>query len=830
MMSEYWINNERDYIEFKCFLEEENITPELIEWIDGESIYQAGEYTVHVPDEYNLEEQPEKNTYHSLIFGKDSTENITNIAFQNDLIYIYRKDDEPIVKPYKQWAVGSNWDQGCIKLKGFQYYKYMRDITQQEYQNLQENWNPRIWTPRSPEEGFMIKHGYTYYKGLKVSDVSVLGVDIEATGVDPNASDAEVLLISNTFRNQYGEITKKLFDIHDYQDQERMIIDWCIWVQKIDPDIILGHNILGYDLPYLAAQEDVILDRGKDPDVIKFREKVSKFRKDGSQQYEYHEAKIHGRDIIDTMFLSIKYDIARNFPSYGLKAIEKHLNLVGKDRIEWDFNKYPTRDYKKWPEGKWEEFRQYCIDDGDSPIKIFDIMIPAFFYLTQSVPKTLQQIINEASGSQLDSLMIRSYLQDGCSIPRTTKTKAFEGAVSMGIPGVYENVLKFDVASLYPSIMLEYNIYDKKKDPKRHMLQMLEYFRDQRLENKQLAKDTGEQYYDDLQSAQKIMINSMYGFMGANWLLYNYPDGAEEVTLRGREINLKGIEWGTGYELKKEVKRITNEGKEDEKIHYHWVLGNKVSEGKGYQLVNTDTDSFSMTNGKKPTKKEFQALLNDLNSQFSDMIVWEDDGLFEKVIVVAAKNYVLVRDGEIKYKGSSLTDQKKEPALIDFLHHMIEGLLNNYNMDRIRTIYTDYCLAALHIKNIKKWTTKKTITDKLLAGTTEPGQKCLDACNEAIDKGIISNIQEGDKVWVYQYIKGMKQKVMKGKPVFLKNGEPKMVEETALRFPELFDGEYDKWHYVKRVFMTLQILQNVLDMDQFEKYHLKSKRKLLESL
>lgn len=538
-MQELWINDQDDFNDLKAEIRgQEFKVVKCGSDEDGNEIVEFGEYRIHIPNKFQLDikgKDPSKSGYDKLIFGKDSTENITNISIKDGVAHIYRKDAEPLRVPYNKWAVGSTWADGCHKLKGHQYYKYMKDITEDEYERLRQSWNPRVWMPRTPEEGFMLKHGYTQYKGMKVSDVSILSFDIEATGLDPKDPNAEVLLISNTYRDRTGKITKRLFDIHDYSSAASLVEDWDLWVQEIDPDILLGHNILSYDIPYICNSSCLKLT-GRDGSGIKFDDKVWKFRKDGSQQIEYHNAYIHGRDIIDTMFLSIKYDIGRDFPSYSLKMIEKHLGLVNDDRIEWDFLKYPTRDYQNWPEGKWEEFRQYCRDDGDSPLKMFDIMIPAFFYLTQSVPKTLQQIINEASGSQLDSLMIRSYLQDGYSIPRTSQKEEFQGAISFGIPGKYENVLSVDFEALYPSIIKQYKIFDKKKDPNGNLLKITEYFTKVRQEYKKMFKETGNEMYNGMQLAAKIVANSIYGFMGAGFLLFNSPKSAARVTELGREL------------------------------------------------------------------------------------------------------------------------------------------------------------------------------------------------------------------------------------------------------------------------------------------------------
>jgi DNA polymerase elongation subunit (family B) len=97
--------------------------------------------------------------------------------------------------------------------------------------------------------------------------------------------------------------------------------------------------------------------------------------------------------------------------------------------------------------------------------------------------------------------------------------------------------------------MLEYKIFDSIKDPQNILGAVVEYFTKERLANKALFESTGDQSYDHKQSGQKITINSMYGFLGAPGLNYNYPKGAAEVTSRGREILKKAVLWATGKEF-----------------------------------------------------------------------------------------------------------------------------------------------------------------------------------------------------------------------------------------------------------------------------------------
>lgn len=147
--------------------------------------------------------------------------------------------------------------------------------------------------------------------------------------------------------------------------------------------------------------------------------------------------------------------------------------------------------------------------------------------------------------------------------------------------------------------------------------------------------------------------------------------------------------------------------------------------------------------------------------------------------------------------------------------------ISEEKMTRILGIYEKYVKNAVDIQDIKKWAVKKSITEKLYQSERANETKVIDAIGD-------KPVRVGDKVFLYNKIEGEKQSVVKGEPVFLKSGEPKMVENKVLKMVEDFDGDYDKWHYVERVYKTIKILENVVDMDKITKYHLKSNRKLLE--
>jgi DNA polymerase, archaea type len=542
---------------------------------------------------------------------------------------------------------------------------------------------------------------------MKVADVSALFFDIESTGL-AHDENSKVLLISNTFVKN-GVVERKLFAYDDYENEADLFVAWNEWVQYINPSIIAGYNIFGYDLPYMrfcADKAGTELRLGRDGSPIYFSKKPSKFRKDGSQDYEYNRCYIFGREIVDIMFVAYHFDFKRKYVSYALKQIIKQENLEVAGRQHYDASKI-FENYKDPVE--WAKIKQYAIHDADDAHSLYNLMIAAYFYLTPSIPKTFQAINYSASGSQINAFLIRSYLQNGHSLPKTTDAYHFEGAISLGNPGVYKWVYKVDVASLYPSIMLQYDIWDRDKDPKAHFIKMVDYFTQERLVNKQRGKETGERYYKDLEQAQKIVINSAYGMLGATGLLFNSPKNGEYVTAMGREILTKAINWATE---------------------------------NCFDIVNADTDSISITDHEEMTPEFREEIDKAINSLYPDKIRWEDDGYYPAAVVLKAKNYSMKNEkGEIIIKGSALKSSKIEKALKEFMDKIVTLLLEG-KKEQVLPLYNQYIKECYNVTDISRWTSKITVTEAVLGAGRTREAKVFEAIQG-------ENIQMGNKFWVY---------------------------------------------------------------------------------
>lgn len=728
-----------------------------------------------------------------LIYGKNELTRIVSIEIKDDVATIFRELEDGSIDvmntQHRYWILSNKpHSKGWVRLQGEQHYKWGK-----QYSTLKE-WlkdkkdtlkNADTYSIGNATEAMMIKDGFGSFKEMQHTEVSILCFDIEATGLEHNES-SKSLLISNTLRKN-GKIIRKLFSYDEYKSDYEMIDAWASWVCENDPSIIAGHNIYGYDLPYLDycrrrsawEKEGKPLNEYGDPDYeqvqgiklgrlgkeLNFNNYESKFRVDGSRDLHYKKANVYGRQIVDTMFLAYRYDIGRKYDSYGLKYIIEKEGLTKANRVFYDASK--IRDNYKIKE-EWDKIKEYCMDDGDDALSVYDLMVPPFFYMAQMIPKPFQLIIESASGSQLNALLVRSYLQERHSIPKADEKVDFEGAISFGDPGIYNNAVSLDIASLYPSVMLQYDVYSKDKDPNRHMLGFLEYMRGERLKNKKLAKETGEAKYKHLDGSYKILINSLYGFMGATGLNYNYPGGAAEVTRRGREILLQSIEW---------------------------------AKSKGYQVPKGDTDSITMWKNNTPfTETEVDNLIKEINGMLPEEINFELDAFYDCIVVFKAKNYAYREGEKISTKGSAIKASTKSPALKEFIKKILDCLLYDASHQHISKLYKSYAGEIKQINDIKRWAARKTLSSTMQESERANETKVMEALEG-------SDYQEGDRFWVYY------------KP------------DDSLGLVENFDGQYNSTRLYKNLYDTIKIFETVIPVKELcLNYSLKRNQPLTESL
>lgn len=263
-------------------------------------------------------------------------------------------------------------------------------------------------------------------------------------------------------------------------------------------------------------------------------------------------------------------------------------------------------------------------------------------------------------------------------------------------------------------------------------------------------------------------------------------------------------------------------------------LGNMSSEIINHNFIigPTDTDSISYCKNDMSSfsPEELKSLLDELNDISPEYMEWEDDGYYLSCICLKAKNYILWDGKKKSIKGSAFKTSSKEIACAEMMQEIVDEMLNSNSHDNITTIYIKYLKEALNVKDISRWSQKKTVTSSVLKcadpdETVRKNEKDIwDAIKNENDR------QEGNKILLYPVILGYD---VKPGGVSEKTGKPlkdKVKEVTGLKLAKYWSNDHDVLKLVDRVYNTLKIFKTVLDMDQYLDYTAKKNLKLLEEL
>jgi len=346
-------------------------------------------------------------------------------------------------------------------------------------------------------------------------------------------------------------------------DDIEVIRDFVKFVVDYDPDIILGYNSNGFDWQYLterASSRNLKVDVG---------------RKVGSEpsQGTYGHFSIMGRLNVDLLGFA---ESVEEVKVKSLDNIADYLGVVPKAsrvNLEW----YQIPEYWADPK-KRDTVLKYNLDDARSTYLLKDVFLPFGEQLTIISGLPLDQLPMASVGYRVEWLLMREAYKFNELIPNRLERphESYKGGLVIEPkPGIHENVVVLDFTSMYPSIMVKYNIgpdtlvrgecrdcwtapevgYKFRKSPDGFYRRILKVLLEERKAIKEKLKDVTDEYerrrLEERQKALKVMANAFYGYMG--WLNARWysKEGAEAVTAWGRETIRKAIEMasGMGFEI-----------------------------------------------------------------------------------------------------------------------------------------------------------------------------------------------------------------------------------------------------------------------------------------
>jgi len=394
----------------------------------------------------------------------------------------------------------------------------------------------------------------------------------------------------------------------------RSFLDY--WITNF-PDILTGWNVELYDVPYICGRLERLFGEKEmkqiSPWGIVHRDEMEI---KGRQQIIYN---MYGINVVDYLDLYRKFTYT-NQESYRLD----HIAFVELGQRKLDHNEFEN--FKDFYTKDWQKFIDYNILDVELVTRLEDKMklIELAIALAYDAKVNIRDVYYQV---RMWDTIIYNFLKDkGVVVPpakRSDKNEKYEGAyVKEPKPGRYNWVVNFDLNSLYPHLIMQYNISPETLCESRHPSASVEGLLGKRCEidGKYSVAPNGAQYrkdkrgflpeimdkiytervvykkkmiqakdayeknpsaklekdiskFNNIQMARKIQLNSAYGAIGNQYFRYYNLRNAEAITYGG-QFSIRWIENKMNVYLNKILK----------------------TEGEDY-VIASDTDSIYLNLG-----------------------------------------------------------------------------------------------------------------------------------------------------------------------------------------------------------------------------------------
>ncbi len=550
---------------------------------------------------------------------------------------------------------------------------------------------------------FLVASGITLFKNMAFDDLRRMQVDIETTTLDPALPEARIFMVAVSDNRGFSDVL-----IGDEADMLRELLHL---MDQRDPDVVEGHNFYSFDLPYILARCSALdiaplFGRQGRPAAMGAPRNCAI----GTNARQFTPSYLYGRHILDTLLQVQRFDWSRGqVSSYGLKECAQTYGIAPPDRVYLDRQEI-VQTYQSDP----QRVKTYAAQDVEETAALAALVAPTEFYQTQIVPDSYQNVAVTGNGEKINAVLLREYLRQGRAIAKQKAPQPYPGGYTeVRVTGVVKPIVKADVESLYPSLMLTQTIAPK-SDTLHIFLPLLSELTARRLEAKGHLKKTKKAgrdnaYWDGLQNSFKSLINSFYGYIGGPFYFNDY-EAARRVTEAGQEI----------------VKSIAVE-----------------LETHGARVIEIDTDGvyFEPPAQVRGEAKEL-AFVDKIGQALPPGIRLAHDGSYEAMLSLKMKNYVLVEHGGHKiFKGSSLRSRADERYGRDFMTQAVNLLLDNDDAGLSQA----YKNVLAQIENgtlpLAQFAKRERVTEKFLS--SEMRKRAADAIKGA-------GIKQGEFVSLYQ--------------------------------------------------------------------------------
>lgn len=352
--------------------------------------------------------------------------------------------------------------------------------------NLQNEFRCSYKTLRQPSQTEL--EAKTTYPTIFSFDIECYSSNPKAMPNKTNVSD--VIFAVSCIYSRMGDIERQRYLIAigedlvvqnailvQVKDEHELLTELRKLIQKLDPDILIGYNIFGFDIPYTNHRIQRFMEDWTELGRIKnVRTTVKKLSWESSafgHNDFYQFEGMEGRICLDLLpivkrdYKLVRYDldfVSNNFLGKGkfpIKAKQifgytKEYNEARRTKVE-----DPERYHKALLD--YNKILDYCVQDSDLVLDLMEklSMWIGLIELSNIVGVSIVEIFTRGQQirclSQIYDLATRENIVLDNRIVENAISFA-GGFVQEPLPGLYDNVICLDFASLYPSIIMAYNI------------------------------------------------------------------------------------------------------------------------------------------------------------------------------------------------------------------------------------------------------------------------------------------------------------------------------------------------------------------------------------
>jgi DNA polymerase elongation subunit (family B) len=484
------------------------------------------------------------------------------------------------------------------------------------------------------------------------------------------------------------------------RDENNLIMRFLDMWEETSPDIVTGWNIQFFDIPYLNNRITKLMGDNT-------AKRLSPFRRIGERTTTIHNKQqvafdLVGIAILDYIELYKKFTYSQQ-ESFSLNHIS-YLEL-GEKKLDYSEVESLHQLYRT----NFQKFIEYNIHDVelvdriDAKMQLIDMALALAYDAKVNYTDVFTQV------RMWDTLIHNELIEKNIVVPqnvRTPKDEQYAGAyVKDPIVGMHEWVVSFDLNSLYPHLIMQYNVSPEtivegrhtsisvdqlldghyetsqqycmaanghyfKRDKQGFLPAMMQRMYDDRSlykkkmieSQKAYEKETDKERkreitnqiskYKNLQLAKKVQLNSAYGALGNQYFRFFDIRQAEAITLSG-QLSIRWIEMKLNGYLNKLLKTEGNDyviASDTDSVYVNLgPLVNMVYGSKSETKVETIVDfvNKACTEKFEPfIDKAYQELADYMNA-FDQKMQMKREVIANKGIWTAKKRYILnVYDSE----------------------------------------------------------------------------------------------------------------------------------------------------------------------------------------